>query len=78
MENEALSVDQSSKTLDEMVSLGCKFVVDGDVFKATIDLLEKLLVESSPDKQGEAFLVSLRFALLNTSKPVKEKSNLVI
>ena len=70
---EVLNADDLGKSLEEVVSLGCKFVVEGDVFKATIDLIDKLMIEGSPDKHGAEFLMQLRFALLQTSKPVRER-----
>lgn len=69
----AMNAEELGKSVAELVSMGCKFVVEGDVFNATVELLEKLLIDGNPDREGQAFLIQLREALLRTSKPVKDK-----
>jgi len=68
-----LNAEQAGKTVAELESLGCKFVVEGNVYQAVISLLEKLLIDGAADVEGEAFLLQLRAALLQTSKPVRER-----
>ena len=72
-QKEALSVNELGRTIEELVSSGCKFVLEGSVFSAINELIEKLLLDGNPDKEGEAFLLSLRGALLGTSKPVRAR-----
>lgn len=68
-----MSADDMGKGIKELVSLGCKFVVEGQLFEGMIDLIDKLLIDGQPDKAGEQFLIQMRGLLLATSKPVKEK-----
>jgi len=73
--SQVLTSDELGKSVNELISLGCKFVVDGEVFGAMIEFIEKLLVDSNPDKAAEQYLLNLRGLLLQTSKPVKERLN---
>jgi len=68
-----LNIDQVGKSVPELVSMGCKFTVEGDVFSAVNELLEKLLLDGAADPAGEQFLIQLRTALLTTSVPVISK-----
>ena len=65
--------DAQHKSLEELVSTGCKFVVEGDLFKAMLDLIDKLMMDGGPDEAAVQFLLQLRIALLQSSVPVKTK-----
>lgn len=71
-----VGVDKLGKSVAELVSMGCKFVVEGDVFSCINELLEKLVLDGAADTEGVRFLLQLRAALLTTSKPVVMKGKL--
>lgn len=70
---DALPINMTGKTVAELVSLGCKFVVDGNVFSAVITLVDKLVTEAAADPSGVKALLELRAILLQTSVPVRSK-----
>jgi hypothetical protein len=70
---EVLDLDGLGRTVNELVSMGCMFVVEGEVFQAMTELLEKLVRDGDADPQGVEFLLQLRAVLIQSSKPVRPK-----
>lgn len=68
-----LPLDMTGQSVAELVSLGCKFVVDGPVFSALVTLIDRLIEENASDDTGIRALLELRAILLQTSVPVRSK-----
>lgn len=68
--NQPIPIEATGKSIKELVSLGCKFVLEGDVFLAMATLLEGLLKDETLNTEGRSFLTRLQLALIQTSNPV--------
>ncbi len=69
----AATAEELGGNLDELVEMGCQFVLEGEHFKLLVDFLEKLIIDTQGNKEVQEYIFNMRDLFLTQSKPVKER-----